>query len=437
MKCPRCNEQSPEGKKWCGDCGAFLGPEIRQQIDSVLNERLKDKDLVEVGIADNVERRLFERAKLATLVLAAVLSIGGYTTWQAAKSAAENTAKDQAKKVATETATRAASAIVEDLKKKAELPEAEIGTLKNQLQAQIDKLGKQIITKEDETIRAINALPMGKQFSIPRADLERWSHEAVSSITAKVDGHSPVHPLNFDCEMNIGAHSKDYRGDPDGLVFEPMNVCVSAFPGQTAYSTWSDFADSLTGQTVRAEGVVRIWPEQLSGLGSVSNPQHVIELHPLTKVTVGTTVVDFRGFVFAGDYRGGVSELTAANILQDTRVRVQETSGMVHVAFDSGRIGNFTVLKLRLNQNSITALPGGHRIDAEVILDDSQVSVSCVTVIGSPIDSKIGTLRDFEALVLFALAPETLLKAADQSKGQKSPVEAQKPIRLIVYGPPS
>ena len=42
--------------------------------------------------------------------------------------------------------------------------------------------------------------------------------------------HSNVHPLEDDCEMHFGAHSDAFQGDPDGLVLEPMNVCVQPFP---------------------------------------------------------------------------------------------------------------------------------------------------------------------------------------------------------------
>ena len=55
----------------------------------------------------------------------------------------------------------------------------------------------------------------------------------MSLNNVQIEGHSKVHNIDDDCEMHFGAHTPAFQGDPDGLVLEPMNVCVQPFPGQS------------------------------------------------------------------------------------------------------------------------------------------------------------------------------------------------------------
>jgi hypothetical protein len=288
-----------------------------------------------------------------------------------------------------------------------------------------------------------------KQFSIPVTNLKEWSEKIVVSMPATISGHSKVHDLKSDCEMHFGAAVDGYRGEPDGFVLEPMNLCVVNFFGAKTYSKtqWEKFGDSLVKKSVSAEGVPRIWPEHIEGDASPSNPNHAVELHPLTKITLGSKKFDFSSFVFAPeDYRGGVGAETALSILTDVAVGVTETGGTVNIDFDGGRIGNFTTLDIRFRKptadgrHKIETLPGGHRAAGEVVLSRTKtVPVSLVTVAGSPFDERVAkflagnraTLR-VEALVLFSLNPAALSKAATASRGSR--VEVTDPIQLIVYG---
>src|SRR5262249_18125571 len=105
-----------------------------------------------------------------------------------------------------------------------------------------------------------------KEFSIPLSNLREWARTVVVTINdVRIDGHSPVHNLEADCEMHLGAHSSAFSGDPDGLVLEPMNACIQPFPGKAEQSNadWTEFGDKIKGSTVIASGVPRIWPEHL------------------------------------------------------------------------------------------------------------------------------------------------------------------------------
>ena len=280
-------------------------------------------------------------------------------------------------------------------------------------------------------------------FSIPIADLRLWSEKIVVPMDVEITGHSGVHPKDQDCEMHLGGRSQAYKGEPAGLVLEPMNICVQPFFGKTQYSKadWTNFGSSLNGKTAHVKGVPRIWPEHLVGSESKSNPHHAVELHPLTFLTRGTVDRDFSSFIFdPPDYEGGLKPETALRVLTRTVVSVSKQDDMVQVTFDSGRIGNFTFLHFTIIRNSIEEADGGHRMDGEIQGEANEtIAVRLVTVAGSPVDEAVAKLKNhsgqrfgMDALVLLSLSPEALLKAALQSTGEE--VTVQDPFQLIIYG---
>lgn len=282
----------------------------------------------------------------------------------------------------------------------------------------------------------------GKQFSIPMSDLKAWAEQPIAVLRVKIGGHSAVHPAKNDCEIHLGGQVSAYQGDPDGWVLEPMNACAEPLPGTTTYTktAWLHFGDSVTGKTVDATGIVRIWPEHLTSSGA-SNPAHALELHPLLAVSNGSASYDFSKLVYAPqDFPGGVSTGTASSILTHTTVTVTQSEGMAKINFVAGTIGNFTTLSVRANLQSATEIDGSYRMNGAVILDSGQdVAVKLVTSKGTAINDTIANLiqkgkssAQYDFLVLFSLDPVALYGAATQSNGD--PVEVKEPIQLIIYG---
>jgi hypothetical protein len=288
--------------------------------------------------------------------------------------------------------------------------------------------------------------PAGKEFSIPLNNLSDWANTVVVTINdVRIEGNSKVHPMASDCELHFGAHSPSFLGDPDGLVLEPMNACVAPFPGKTEQNNadWLAFAGQIKNTVVSVSGVPRIWPEHLSGGNEPSNPNHAVEIHPLTSVTVAGKNFDFAPNVFAGEYTGGVGEPTALSIVQKTSVSVTRVADSAEISFRAGTIGNFTVLDIVIDKNSIASDgAGSFRMDAVVAVDDeTSAPVHIVTAKGSPINDEIAKLKgkrrrnvSMQALVLFSLSPKALLDAANESQG--TPVAVDKPLQLILYGTP-
>lgn len=281
-----------------------------------------------------------------------------------------------------------------------------------------------------------------KEFSVTLSDLTEWAKTVVVSIDqVKIEGNSGVHSLVDDCEIHFGAHSTEFQGDPDGLVLEPMNACADDAELPEGFDSWTAFAKSIKGKTITAAGVPRIWPEHLEG-GSASNPDHAVELHPLTSVTVQSKEFKFAPNIFAGKYRGKDGN---RGIASRVTVTVTKSGDDVKIGFLGGTIGNFTTEDLRIQRTSITEDSGGsfQMLGDVVMADDSKIPVRIVTVKGSQVNdvtiaklkkktAAVQTLDDM--LVLYSLSPQSLLAAANKSTGNA--VTVDRPVQLILYGKP-
>lgn len=96
MDCPKCKTANPDGKRFCGDCGAGLDPideEFRRNVQAVIREQLRDQRMVEVETADAVLLRLKTWAKpflYAVAILAAVLGVLGFRSLKDAADTLNN-----------------------------------------------------------------------------------------------------------------------------------------------------------------------------------------------------------------------------------------------------------------------------------------------------------------------------------------------------------
>jgi hypothetical protein len=286
-------------------------------------------------------------------------------------------------------------------------------------------------------LRTARAAP--KEFTVPLDSLRSWAKTVIVTLdNVNVEGNSAVHALADDCEIHLGAHTPAFQGNPNGLVMEPMNACVQDPP--TGFDSWTAFAIEFKGKAISASGVPRIWPEHLNG-GSASNPDHAVELHPLTAIVESGVTFDLAANIFAGAYQGKANN---QGIVSRVSVDVTTNGQDVNISFQGGQIGNFTTLDLLIDRSSITAdSDGSFRMNGEVAIDDSTtVPVRIVTAKGSPINDSMPEIKKRAgptetmtgALVLYSLSPEALLDAANASHGDA--VTVDRPIQLILYGIP-
>jgi hypothetical protein len=283
------------------------------------------------------------------------------------------------------------------------------------------------------------ALPVSgfadRSFSIPLDQLQTLVGRPVIKMQMTITGHSRVHTLANDCEMHFGVRISGYTGTPPGGVIEPMNLCL-----QKDKSKWISFADSILGVTVTAEGVPRLWPEHLHG-GGPSNPDHALELHPLTRLKVASALFDFTKFVYAPDGFEGLSEASAERILSGS-VKVSSNGESVTIR-QKGRVGNFAKVDVDIYPRSITRVAEGHVMTGMVNLPNSARRVTLLTIAGTTIDRTMQGLEHsdridtLELLVLFSLSPRALYDAAKRSSSANGrEVSVTDPFQLIVYGEP-
>lgn len=79
-RCSNCNEDYPAGAKYCANCGASLADShqlIRSEVATILAERLKDRQVVELELFESVVERLFKYVKWFSAALALPLAVIG------------------------------------------------------------------------------------------------------------------------------------------------------------------------------------------------------------------------------------------------------------------------------------------------------------------------------------------------------------------------
>ena len=86
MNCPHCNSISPEGKKYCADCGAPLDRQtkhletfVKTQIEESIKEKFRDQKLVDIETSQAIAERLHGWAKLFAFVVG--VPIGLFLLW--------------------------------------------------------------------------------------------------------------------------------------------------------------------------------------------------------------------------------------------------------------------------------------------------------------------------------------------------------------------
>jgi hypothetical protein len=78
MDCIECSKSNPFGNRYCGRCGAKLG---RSSVETVRKNGFRDRNAIEVEIAESVVERLMKWAKwlgtvAAVFVAAFVIMLG-------------------------------------------------------------------------------------------------------------------------------------------------------------------------------------------------------------------------------------------------------------------------------------------------------------------------------------------------------------------------
>jgi len=170
------------------------------------------------------------------------------------------------------------------------------------------------------------------QFELSEATITQWAADPLHDLSVMLDCAGPVHPAANDCELHIGAKLDDPSiGDFTGIVLEPPNVCAEHG------KNWRTAINALTGKHATAHGFLRAWPEHLTSGSGCSNPNHILEVHPLLTLQSGNQdVLDFTDKLrVVPDL--GYKDPTIVNAMMDLRVWICKgcaASGDNNIAFD-------------------------------------------------------------------------------------------------------
>jgi len=182
-------------------------------------------------------------------------------------------------------------------------------------------------------------------------------------MTLEMTARSTVHSLGSDCEIHVAGtpvNDEDLAGPP-AVVVEPPNLCKNKPPGGGKWEKFFD--DNVIGETCQVKGFPRIYDEHLSGDETVTNPHHMLEIHPAMTITCGATTMDATGFLA---YHDGMSEIQPSSAAKcfSTELQVRKNDQEQRYEFKTNRpkhCGNFASFEASVFTEWIRALPnGGH-----------------------------------------------------------------------------
>ena len=266
-----------------------------------------------------------------------------------------------------------------------------------------------------------------------------------STITAVVDHlGDTAHPISDDCDLHVPLRSRDIRVP---FIGEVKNAC-SEKPAGTSAAFWSDrIYEETHGRAVTVSGAFRVWLEHPPA-GTVvqseadrvpwfgnSNPDHQVELHPVTKI--GS--LDFLGHVkriAAGTqtFTGyGTTELKTILKKKLTIQRVMVV-GESYVRIVGTKTGNnHWNLRARV-AGTPEVLPDGTRVQLDILRGNQVVpgalGVSAVTIAGTTADTAAqsfasGDIINFQALIRMHMP--TLLASLSIT-----PTEIALPVEFVI-----
>jgi hypothetical protein len=279
----------------------------------------------------------------------------------------------------------------------------------------------------------------------------------------KMHSRSNVHTLASDCEIHLGGDIVGATfGDPPAVVVEPPNLC-KFLPGGSSpvttspAATWrTRFDTKILNKNCDVTGFPRIYTEHaVGGEAGSSNPNHVFEIHPATKIACpGDTALDFTKFLRSFTGLRHIKPASAHGCITGLRlwVRYHNTDGEDHYEFFQARpggCGNFVIVEVgSLPREWIQKTTGGHTGIGRITANgDQRVTLKLYSIEGTPADDWFERLKnnvhkpDDPRLVHGILTYDyfqimrVLQQGAATLGKNESWVEIAFPLALVVLGP--
>jgi uncharacterized phage infection (PIP) family protein YhgE len=219
MDCPRCHRPSPEGKKYCADCGAPLDPQttylasfVQKTVQDEIDKRFKDQRLVDIETSQAIAERLHGWAKifaycvgLPVAALFIVLSVAGiekYSDFRNLINSVEQGVRPRIEqaKVAADQAQHAADAA----KNETATAERTLGNVTSQINKQLGSA-----TEITNNVRAL---------SIRVTELEKQSSDQIRASSQRVEARVSELDQKFDTANKDIAEQQKKLASTDELV---------------------------------------------------------------------------------------------------------------------------------------------------------------------------------------------------------------------------
>jgi hypothetical protein len=249
-------------------------------------------------------------------------------------------------------------------------------------------------------------------FTISREFLEnlRSQKTFLPTYKIKMQHRSDIKSAGEDCEVHLAGFLQESFtfGEPAAAIVEPPNVCKFK-PNATAPSTtstkvtWRSRIDTkVLNRDCDVTGFPRVYTEHLTqgeGAGA-SNPNHVFEIHPATRIACADSepldfIKNFRSFPDLKHIKASSSH----DCVTGFQLWVRFHSPGNHFEFAQnrpGNCGNFAIVEvMSVPQEWIQKTNGGHTAIARISTDGADdLTLKLYSVEGSAADDWLTRLKD-------------------------------------------
>lgn len=264
--------------------------------------------------------------------------------------------------------------------------------------------------------------------------------EILTSIEAiPVHIGEKAHPVDKDCDLHVPLRSEAIKVP---MLGEIKNAC--SIPEGVTSTHWTEELRPLEKKTVKAEGVFRVWlehPPEEEGerqceceelpLYTSSNPDHMVELHPLTRLD-DKSFLDHVKAVEKGKkkYKGSDGKRLTST-LEKKKITIQKETedGESYIVIRGPKTGfNHWTLQATVKTTPKKARDG-HYFAVDVLSGAKVVKVNlpAFTIAGTETDKKITKAKAGDKVTLFGLVRldlKTILKLVkDTEREIKMPYE--------------
>ncbi len=283
---------------------------------------------------------------------------------------------------------------------------------------------------------------LGAELQLRETLLQAQRDRVTATVAAVVDHiGASAHPIGEDCDQHVPLRSRDINVP---FIGEVKNACSEIPPG-ASQAYWSDrIYEETHGRAATVTGAFRIWLEHPPAGAAVqseaarvpwydtSNPDHQVELHPLTQVGA----LDFLGHVkrirqgsqmFTGY---GPPQLTTV-LKKKLTVQRRQVGGVAFVRLVGTKTGNnHWDLRGRV-VGAPESLADGTRVRLDILQGNQVVpgasGISAVAIAGTAANTTVQSLASgdvvtFQALIRMHL-PSILDHLSDTATEINLPVE--------------